>query len=210
MILTEPSWIRGRILHVRQTICSRSWGGAQLSAEAVARFVGKGLRHLIQNCLETKDSKQIEKGSKIYREYYAKHMLDHSTLYPGVRELLDHFGARKQAVVTNKPDPFSTDILKALGVLDYFSDVIAGNSNFPRKPDPTAIVSLMRREDIPAKEVIMIGDSPIDVETGRNAEIETAVLSHGFVSRNELESSRPNALFADFYQLLEYAKRNGW
>ena len=87
-----------------------------LSREQVRRLVGRGMQQLIGDCLKTEDPERIARGLAIYRAHYGQHLLDRSRLYPGARELLDHFQPRRQAVVTNKPDPFSTTILQALQI----------------------------------------------------------------------------------------------
>ena len=102
----------------------------------VSAFVGLGVFHLVQNVLGEKDPKVVEKAIKIYRGHYAKHMLDTSRLFPGAAEFLKHFRSRKQAVITNKPNPYSKDILIGLGVADYFVEIIAGDSPYPKNPIP--------------------------------------------------------------------------
>ena len=185
-------------------------GKPPLRVEEVSRFVGRGVYALIQGCLETDDAKAIEKGTKIYRDHYGRHMLDSSRLYPGAREVLDYFKTRAQAVITNKPNPFSFELLKALGVADYFFEIIPGNSEHPKKPDPGAIFHLMKTQKVTLPETLFIGDSLVDIETGRNAGVETAALTHGFGTPDELQSAAPDRLFKDFRELLEEAKKRGW
>ncbi len=188
----------------------RETGMPPLTAEEVSQYVGQGLAHLIQKCLETDDPRKVERSSKIYRDYYAKHMLDHSRLYPRALDVLDYFKNRKQAVVTNKPDPFSTEMLKALGAGDYFFEVVAGNSKYPQKPDPAAFFGLMEKTATKPQDVLFIGDSGIDIETGRRAGVDTVVVLHGFGTENELRSARPKAIFLDFQELLTAAKKENW
>lgn len=188
----------------------RAFGKPPLSEEIVGRFVGQGVYALVGNCLETEDSRQIEKGIKIYREYYGRHMLDHTRLYPGALEALNYFRERKQAVMTNKPNPFSREILVALGVGDFFCEIVAGDSQFPKKPDPEALFFLMERERSAPNETLFIGDSAIDIETGRRAGIQVAVVSHGFGTQDELQSARPDVLAKDFPALLKMAQDKGW
>ena len=55
---------------------------------------------------------------------------------------------------------------------------------------------------------MFIGDSAIDLETGRNAGVDTVVVLHGFGKEDELQSLAPKAVFRDFRDLLDYAKKN--
>ena len=185
-------------------------GAAPLPREEICRHVGNGVRQLIRGCLNTQDPDRIEEGVKVYRAHYAKHLLDHTALYPFAREVLDHFKERKQAVFTNKPNPFSRDILVDLGVADYFCEIVAGDSPFAKKPDPEAILTLMKREGIFVTQVLLVGDSPLDVQTGKAAGVATVGTTHGFSEEEELKASCPDFLVHDFEQLLLLAREKRW
>ena len=206
----------GTIIDTRKDIAQAAnymreqMGMVPLEEKIVERYVGHGLQYLIEGCLETKDQKVIDKGAKHYRRHYEEHMLDHSRVYPGVVEVLEYFKDRHQAVITNKPNPFSDDMLKALKIRPYFKNVIAGNSEFPKKPNPAAILALMKETQSAADETLFIGDSLIDIETCRNAGIKIAVLTHGFNDEDTLKSGRPDFIFADFIELLKTAKQKKW
>ncbi|HLD50041.1 MAG TPA: HAD-IA family hydrolase [bacterium] len=185
-------------------------GRRRMATEEVCRQVGRGLFALIQGCLETEDPEALSKGAKIYRDYYARHMLDSSRLYPGALEILDYFKDRKQAVITNKPNPFSYELLKALGVADYFFEIIPGNSGHPQKPDPGGILHLIKSRNTGPEETLFVGDSRVDIETGRNAGVETVVLTHGFGTLDELQSASTAGIFNSFHELLQAARKKGW
>ena len=187
-----------------------SLGSEALTQREVESYVGKGLRYLIEQCLKSSDDSLIDKGSHLYRQHYTAHMLDHSDVYPHGRDVLDYFKARKQLIFTNKPDPFAKDILRDLEVLDYFMEVIAGNSQYPRKPDPTALLEVMKREGVEAGDVLFVGDSEIDIETGRSAGVLMVALSHGFSPAPELKNAVPDYLFSNFAEFLEAAQHEGW
>lgn len=181
-----------------------------MAREAVIRCIGRGLRVLVASCLKTDDSESIEEGMRIYRAHYKTHLLDHTVLYPSAKRLLEQFKDRTQAVLTNKPNPFTQEILRGLGVAGYFVEVIAGNGGYPRKPDPTAVRALMEKNHMAAHDVVMVGDSPIDVETGRNAGVLTVAVTHGFGDAAELVSSAPDAMVRNLDELIDLAARQGW
>lgn len=181
-----------------------------LEASEIETCVGRGLHHLIRSTLKTEEPKRVERGAKIFREHYAQHMLDHTRLFDGAREVLEHFRGRKQAVLTNKPNPFSDLMLEGLGVRAYFVSVIAGDPGRPKKPDPAGFQELLAREGLDPREALYIGDSPVDIETGRRASVETVVITHGFTGENELKSLSPDHLVRSFGELLEKARALGW
>lgn len=185
-------------------------GESPLPQKQIEGCVGTGLHALIRSCLGSDDERRIQKASKIYRDFYAAHMLDASRLYPGAEEALRYFSPRPQAVLTNKPDPFSREILEALGVAHYFFEIVAGDSGYSKKPDPAAVFALMEKSGANPGEVLFVGDSLVDLETGRRAGIRTVLLTHGFTGADQLKSSRPDALAGDFYELIALAKKEGW
>lgn len=181
-----------------------------LSPDQVRVFVGRGMSQLIKDCLKTDDPERLTEGMRIYRAYYHEHLMDHSRLYPGALEVLEYFQARTQAVISNKPNPYSTDLLKALGIAKYFLEIIGGDAPYPRKPDPSSLRVLMGRSGATANETMIIGDSPIDIETGRRAGVLTASLAHGLTRRDELAAAKPDAMVDNFESLLALAKEQGW
>ena len=188
----------------------RELTGAALSHEEIRRFVGSGLHDLVARCLKTQDPDVIERGMALFGRYYAQHLTDHSRLYPGAKPLLEYFRERTQVLITNKPLPFARDLIAALEVAAYFAEVIAPGSPYPKKPDPTAIVSLMARYHLTSHDVLLIGDSLIDIQTGRNAGVLTAIVQQGFANQEELKAAAPDLLTRDLHELLALARQQGW
>ncbi len=185
-------------------------GHRPLPVEQIRQAIGRGLVDLLGRCLGTQDQAELANGVQIFRSYYADHLVDHSHLYPHAQALLAYFHARPQAVVTNKPNPFAANLLSALGVADYFFRVVAAGDGYPKKPDPAAVITLLRETDSSAHRCLLIGDSALDVETGRRAGVFTVGVTHGFADQGELESARPDLLVHDFAELLAIARQRQW
>jgi phosphoglycolate phosphatase len=185
-------------------------GEPAIGAGEVRRYIGRGLPELIRQCLKTDDPDRLKAGARAYKTHYREHLLDRSRLYPGADMVLRRFTGRRQAVLTNKPNPFTRELLRGLGIEQYFADVIAGDSAFPKKPDPQALESLMAAHGAPGQATLFIGDSPIDVETGRRAGARTAAVLHGLTDEQELRAARPDVVVADFRELLARADAEGW
>ena len=184
--------------------------GPVLTDDEIKDCVGTGLHALIKQVFRTQDEKLADRGAKLYREHYKAHMLDHTHLYAGALECLEYFKDRKQAVITNKPNPYSSQILEALGAAHYFIAILAGDNGLPFKPDPAAIHHLMERTGAAKEEVLFVGDSPVDIEAARNASVEVITLSHGFASEATLRDAKPDHIVRDFPELLNLAKEKGW
>ncbi len=88
---------------------------------------------------------------------------------------------RLMAVLSNKPVNPSRDIVQALGLAErYFVRVYGGNSFPTKKPDPLGVLTLLEETGVAADEALIIGDSAIDVLTGRNAGLWTCGVTYGF------------------------------
>ncbi len=206
----------GTLVDTRQDIADAAnfmlgqMGRETLFQDVICRYVGRGLHELIKGCLGVEDPKEIERGAALYRSFYSTHLLDNSRLYPGALETIQRFQSRAQAVITNKPDPYSSHILRGLGVADYFMAIIAGDSGYPKKPDPAAVVAVMERAGVSAGQALLVGDSPIDVETGRRANVLTVGIAQGFAEDEALMAATPDVLVRNFQEFLERAKRERW
>jgi len=167
----------------------------------VASYVGQGVTVLIRRALGEKATEEnVEKGLAFFLEYYRLHMLDNTTIYPGVSEALEALRDRKLAVLTNKPVHFSREMLERLGIARYFSFIYGGNSFEQKKPAPVGVKKLMRDMGATSDQTLIVGDSDTDVLTGRNAGIWTCGVTYGF-GAHTLESAPPDILLGDLRDL---------
>jgi phosphoglycolate phosphatase len=100
---------------------------------------------------------------------------------------------RQMAVLSNKPVNPSRDIVRALGLGDFFVSVYGGNSFTTKKPDPLGVRTIMQETGVAADEALIIGDSAVDVLTGRNAGLWTCGVAYGFAPHS-LEEVPPDVL----------------
>ncbi len=160
-----------------------TYGAAPLAPPIVAGMVGDGARELVRRALAASglDPERPEALGR-FREIYDRRLLVHTRPYPGVPHVVRTLGERgvRLAVLTNKPEAPARTILDALALAPSFADVIGGDSGFPRKPDPASLHHLMRRAGCAPDETVVVGDSRIDVETGRNAGVQVCVALYGF------------------------------
>ena len=187
-------------------------GRPLVTTERVRGYVGRGVRELVRHCLEARDEAEVDRAMRIYREHYGRHLLETSQLYPEASDALKLFQrlGRAQAVLSNKPNPYSTQILAGLGVADCFMRIIGGDDGFPKKPDPASLRALMARAQASPPETVFIGDSPVDVETGRRAGVLTVAVTHGLATKAELAESKPDVTVDGFAQLVDLAHAQGW
>jgi phosphoglycolate phosphatase len=188
----------------------RHIGRPELPDDVIASYVGDGAPILIQRALggEAVDEAIVRQGLQFFLSYYREHKLDHTTVYAGVRESLaalqDGFNGtpRTMAVLSNKPVGPSRAIVEALGLGAFFMQVYGGNSFATKKPDPEGARKLLEENAVHPEETVIIGDSHVDVETGRNAGLWTVGVSYGFAPHT-LSERPPDVLVDTPHELAE-------
>src|SRR6266581_1594501 len=166
----------------------RHIGRPELPDDVIASYVGDGAPILIQRALggEAVDEALIRKGLEFFLSYYREHKLDHTIVYPGIAEALatvqhsSNGTPRKMAVLSNKPVNPSRAIVQALGLGQFFSQVYGGNSFSTKKPDPEGARKLLEESGVRPEQAAIVGDSHVDVRTGRNAGLWTVGVNYGF------------------------------
>jgi phosphoglycolate phosphatase len=179
----------------------RQMGLSLLPPEVIATYVGHGVGPFVRRALgENATEVAFQRGLGLFDEYYRRHLLDNTTLYPGVPEALAELCDRKMAVLTNKLTDISREILSGLGLASYF-DFVYGEDCFPPgKPEPMGVWKLMEDLQVPAAKTMMVGDSDTDVLTGRNAKVWTCAVTYGFGAAS-LKDTPPDLLLEDLREL---------
>ncbi len=175
-------------------------GRPELDGDMIASYVGDGAPALVRRALgDTDDEALLRAALEYFLGYYRLHKLDHTTVYAGIPEVLARLAnssngvQRQMAVLSNKPANSSRTIVRALGVGDFFVRVYGGNSFTTKKPDPLGVQTILRETGVAAAEALIIGDSSIDVLTGRNAGLWTCGVTYGFAPHT-LEEVPPDVL----------------
>jgi phosphoglycolate phosphatase len=172
----------------------RHFGRPELPDEVVASYVGDGAPVLVRRALgDPKDEKFVKEALDYFLAYYRVHKLDHTHVYDGIKDSLAAIQSsngvtRKMAVLSNKPVHPSRAIVEALGLGQFFLHVYGGNSFPTKKPDPEGARSLLKETKTRPHEAAIIGDSSVDVLTGRNAGIWTCGVTYGFAPHTLCEA----------------------
>jgi phosphoglycolate phosphatase len=179
-------------------------GCPPLPDERVYSYVGNGAPVLIQRAFPGATHADLDRALRFFLDYYREHMLDATTLYPGVREALDrlHSAEVPLAVLTNKPVRFSIRLLEGLGLDMHFFRVYGGNSFEEKKPHPLAIHLLVEESGADRARTVMVGDSAVDVRTARNAQVQACGVSWGFQPETFAEAP-PDYVIDDLRQLVD-------
>ena len=178
-------------------------GLGDLPHPLVFSYVGNGAPTLIRRALGPEAGEaQVQEALEFFLEYYRDHMLDYTTLYPGVADTLDVLlqSGKRMAVLTNKPVRISKAIIGGLGLERHFFQIYGGNSFEQKKPHPIGIETLLSEAGMGAGHALMIGDSAVDIQTARNAGIKSCGVTYGFQPET-LAAEPPDFLIDRFEDL---------
>lgn len=183
-------------------------GFAKLPHDELESYVGDGAPALMSRSarLDAKDEK-VSVLVADFLDYYAEHPLDHTRLMPGALQALDELRNYTLGVCTNKPRRTSLAVLHGLELEARFSGVVAGDDLPQRKPDPAPVLETARRMGVPVSQVLMVGDGPQDVLSGRAAGAYTVGVRGGIQAFERLAAAEPHAMIDTLAELPELVSR---
>ena len=158
--------------------------------ESYKKMVGNGVKKLCRRALPEDKKEKTEELLGLFREYYNVHYLDKTCLYDGMKETLEKLSDSGVvlAVATNKPEDVAREIVMELLPDTDFVKVLGGVDYRPSKPDSAILIEIFAALPDVENHVYMIGDSNVDVQTAKNAGIESIGCAWGFRGRAELEA----------------------
>lgn len=161
-------------------------GYAPLPVSEVRNLVGHGARVLIERGMglngRTLSGEELQRMFNQFIEYYGRNISANSTPFPGVVRTLEYFKARqaRMGVCTNKPEALSLALLDALNLRGHFTAILGSDSLNVRKPDPAHLLETIRQAGGDPAHAVMIGDSAVDIDTARAANIPVIAVSFGY------------------------------
>ena len=157
-------------------------GGPPLTEAAIAGMVGEGAALLVRRALAAAGLDPEQQGAlPRFLALYDERLLEHTRPYPGVTDALEALCERAAlAVLTNKPQAATVRLLAGLELTGYFQEVLGGDTPYGRKPSPSGLLELARRCSAPVDSTVLVGDSPVDLETARAAGCGVVLVRYGF------------------------------
>ena len=158
--------------------------------DAYYQFVGNGINKLFFRALpeEARTEENVMRIRSLFVPYYNEHNADDSRPYPGVSELLRTLQAQgvQVAVASNKYQQATAKLVGHFFPDIRFAAVYGQREGVAIKPDPAVVADILNDTGISRADTIYIGDSGVDMQTARNAEVESIGVSWGFRSVEEL------------------------
>jgi len=186
----------------------KKYGYKTKTTEEIRSLVGKGASALIGRSLwgnakdefaKIEDKKIKTEMVKEFINFYGKNICNESTLINGVENFLKWCKEKKisLAVCTNKQEHLAVDLLKKIGIYNYF-EYVAGSNTFDYcKPDPRHLISIIEILSGDINKSLMIGDSETDADAAKSASLPIILLENGYTEKNTDEIYH-NHLVKDF------------
>ena len=166
----------------------RQFGFPEHSTDDVRRFVGNGVRRLMERAVPPGlGPAQFEEVLATFRQHYMHHALYTTRPYPGIPETLRELSRRgcPMAVVSNKLQTGVSELAQR-----WFGDLIhvaiGERDGVRRKPSPDMVQLAIREMGVRSEDCIYVGDSDVDLETARQAGLPCVSVLWGFRDRDFL------------------------
>jgi 2-phosphoglycolate phosphatase len=174
-----------------------------LSFDEVKRAVGLGLSKTFSDLL---GEERVPEALRLFRQKYEEVYRQKTYLLAGARKVLEALQGRgiKLAVATNKLGRFSREIFRHFGMDKLFVVILGDEDVSQNKPNPEMLLLAMEKMGLRNEEVVFIGDSLIDIETGKNAGVRVFAIPTGVSTREELERARPTLILNGLPDLFNY------
>jgi phosphoglycolate phosphatase len=172
-----------------------------LSYQQVERAVGRGLAHTFRELL---GEERVPQALTLFRQKYEEVFRAHTDLLPDVREVVESLQGRgiQLAVATNKLGRFSRAIFEHFGMDKMFAVILGDGDVSQNKPDPEMLYLAMDKMGVGKEETIFVGDSVIDIQTGKNAGIRVFAVPTGNTDREDLVKAQPTVIMSRLLDLL--------
>jgi phosphoglycolate phosphatase len=172
------------------------FGMPNKGVEEVTSYVGDGIVKIVERSIGT-FGVSLEKAASVFRESYARRLLENTAPYPGVVEALTGLDGKLKAILTNKAYEYTKAISDGLGLTPHFAVILGGDSVKNKKPSTEGVDLILKRTGIPRPRAVMIGDGPNDVLTAKNAGIASVYVTYGFNPPHTVESLEPDFIVDD-------------
>lgn len=191
----------------------KAYGLGPVSVEDTKRYVGDGYKKLMERSLAACGDKELlyyEDSLSRYQQIFKECCLYRVEAYEGIKELLSYLKEQgiRAAVLSNKPHERTVDNVDFVFEKGTFDLVWGEREAFgiKRKPSPDGVLAILKEFSLTPEECLYFGDTNTDMETGKNAGVDTVGVTWGFRSRGELEAYSPRLIVDSPSQIMDFLK----
>ncbi|AEM79130.1 HAD family hydrolase [Thermoanaerobacter wiegelii] len=175
-----------------------------LPEDDIIPFMSYGPEVFIKQCIGEKNADKFERAFEKFKENYSERCIVYTSLFPGVREVLEFLKERKIniALATNKMMSLSKKILQHFGLEKYFSIMLGPEDVTNKKPHPEIIEIILQKLNVKREEALYVGDSEIDVLCGKSAGVYTCAVTYGIGDIKSIIAANPDFIITDLTKLI--------
>lgn len=198
MVHTQPD------IAVAAQKTAKAVANKDIDLEAAYGYIGGGARKAMMRMLGEEQQDLVDEATKYFVDYYSKNNCEYSKVYDGVIDALSYFkGKVHLAVATAKIRSATADILKKLGLYDFFEVIICDEDMTKMKPDPECINIILNRLNIRPEHAVMIGDMKTDVMAAHAAGAKGIAVTYGYGKKEDILSVNPDAVMDNMKELID-------
>jgi phosphoglycolate phosphatase len=176
-------------------------GVKEKGSPEISSYIGNGVEDLIRKSINGKVDCCFKDALSTFIEYYKKHSLDNTRLYPDTKETLEYFKDKRKVIVTNRKREFAIDTLKALDIYDYFEDISGGDNLGCIKPSSCPLEEAICKRRVNKDKTIIVGDMDIDILAGKKTGIITCAVTYGIGKKEYILKTEPDYLIDNLLEL---------
>lgn len=175
-------------------------------------YAGDGAKTLVERALygagDTK-LQYLEEAYEAYKTFFASNCTYKVKVFEGLKETLDQMKANgiKLGVLTNKPHDRGVEVVEYLFGKGYFTTILGEQPAIPKKPSNVGALRIAKEFSVAPEECLYVGDTNVDMITGKSANMYTIGVLWGFRTREELEQNNADAIIQTPEELLQYVRK---
>jgi len=171
--------------------------------EMFNNMIGK---HFVDIFMELKmDAVDFEPFIKIYKALYFN-FINESALYPNVEEVLNYLNEKeiKVSLLTTKVQEQADRIIDHFGLRNSFNYIMGRRDGLEHKPSPESLLHICKELDVNPSETIMVGDTELDIQCGKNAGSQTCATLFGYRTEEQLKKENPDFIISGLEELKQF------
>jgi pyrophosphatase PpaX len=187
---------------IEKVLASKGW---VCEKDRIIGMIGMPLEEIFRVFTPNLSDEEIWNLVREYREYYLTHHLENTKIDPSTIILLEKLKKNgfKLGIITGKYREPVYDMLEHFGILKLFDTVVTGYEVKRHKPAPDIVIEATKRLRVDSKRCAVIGDSPVDIQTGKRAGSFTIGVLSKTCTRKQMEKEKPDYLIARLDKLWE-------
>ena len=161
----------------------------ELTLHETVSMIGEGVTRLVEKVLGERNMHLKDEMKQRFLAYYEQHLVDSSTVYPFVQETLPLLSPFRKAVISNKRESLSQELLEKIDLRRYFDLVVGSDTTPEKKPSPVPVKYVLNKFGVQGHESLLTGDSRYDIEAGKRAGVRTIGVTYGYGTLEQVEGA---------------------